>query len=52
VNSIVKLIIDIGHSMNLQVICEGIENQQEFKMLQQYGCEVGLLLRRRTPAKV
>lgn len=39
--SIVKLIIDIGHSMNLQVICEGIENSQEFKMLQQYGCEIG-----------
>ncbi|WP_195573966.1 putative bifunctional diguanylate cyclase/phosphodiesterase [Paenibacillus sp. 1001270B_150601_E10] len=63
--SIVKLIIDIGHSMNLQVICEGIENLQEFKMLQQYGCEIGqgfyfhrpsspeeieTLLRRRTPA--
>lgn len=63
--SIVKLIIDIGHSMNLQVICEGIENPQEFKMLQQYGCEIGqgyyfyrpssaeeieILLRRRTPA--
>lgn len=65
--SIVKLIIDIGHSMNLQVICEGIEIQEEFKMLQQYGCEIGqgyyfyrpsppeeigLLLRRRTPARV
>lgn len=63
--SIVKLIIDIGHSMNLQVICEGIENPQQFKMLQQYGCEIGqgyyfyrpssaeeieILLRRRTPA--
>ncbi|MCG7408315.1 EAL domain-containing protein [Paenibacillus sp. ACRRX] len=65
--SIVKLIIDIGHSMNLQVICEGIENQEEFKLLQHYGCEIGqgfyfhrpsppeeigLLLCRRTPAKV
>ena len=39
--SIVKLIIDIGHSMNLQVICEGIENPQQFKLLQQYGCEIG-----------
>ncbi|SMG41885.1 putative bifunctional diguanylate cyclase/phosphodiesterase [Paenibacillus aquistagni] len=63
--SIVKLIIDIGHSMNLQVICEGIENPQQFKMLQQYGCEIGqgyyfyrpssaeeieILLHRRTPA--
>ncbi|MDK8181299.1 EAL domain-containing protein [Paenibacillus sp. UMB4589-SE434] len=65
--SIVKLIIDIGHSMNLQVICEGIENQEEFKLLLHYGCEIGqgfyfhrpsppeeigLLLCRRTPAKV
>lgn len=63
--SIVKLIIDIGHSMNLKVICEGIEKPQQFKMLQQYGCEIGqgfyfhrpsspeeieLLLRRRSPA--
>lgn len=63
--SIVKLIIDIGHSMNLQVICEGIEIQEEFDMLRQYGCQIGqgyyfyrpsspeeieLLLRRRTPA--
>ncbi|MFD0589273.1 putative bifunctional diguanylate cyclase/phosphodiesterase [Paenibacillus sp. GCM10027627] len=39
--SIVKLIIDIGHSMNLQVICEGIEKSQELKILQQYGCEFG-----------
>ncbi|MGG3280504.1 putative bifunctional diguanylate cyclase/phosphodiesterase [Paenibacillus solani] len=63
--SIVKLIIDIGHSMNLQVICEGIEIQEEFDMLRQYGCQIGqgyyfyrpsspeeieLLLQRRTPA--
>ncbi|MBH5319389.1 EAL domain-containing protein [Paenibacillus sp. GSMTC-2017] len=39
--SIVKLIIDIGHSMNLQVICEGIEKQEELKILQQFGCEIG-----------
>lgn len=65
--SIVKLIIDIGHSMNLQVICEGIEKPQEFSMLQQYGCEIGqgfyfhppsppeeigLLLHSRSPAGV
>lgn len=63
--SIVKLIIDIGHSMNLQVICEGIEIQEEFDMLRQYGCQIGqgyyfyrpsspekieTLLGRRTPA--
>lgn len=39
--SIVKLIIDIGHSMNLQVICEGIEIKEEFDMLRQYGCQIG-----------
>ncbi|UJF31765.1 EAL domain-containing protein [Paenibacillus hexagrammi] len=40
-DSIVKLIIDIGHSMNLQVICEGIEQLQELSILQQYGCDIG-----------
>ncbi|MFF2889782.1 putative bifunctional diguanylate cyclase/phosphodiesterase [Paenibacillus sp. NPDC057967] len=39
--SIVKLIIDIGHSMNLQVICEGIETGQEIEALLQFGCEFG-----------
>lgn len=39
--SIVKLIIDIGHSMNLQVICEGIEKGQEVEALLQFGCEFG-----------
>lgn len=63
--SIVKLIIDIGHSMNLQVICEGIEKSQELHILQQYGCdigqgfyfhrpsspeEIGLILSRKSPA--
>lgn len=63
--SIVKLIIDIGHSLNLQIICEGIEKPQEIAMLQQYGCdigqgyyfhkpasaeEIGLVLHRATPA--
>jgi len=39
--SIVKLIVDIGHSMNLQVICEGIETKQEVEALLQFGCEFG-----------
>jgi diguanylate cyclase (GGDEF)-like protein len=39
--SIVKLIIDIGHSMNLEVVCEGIELEEEIAILQQYGCEIG-----------
>jgi diguanylate cyclase (GGDEF) domain len=39
--SIVKLIIDIGHNLNLKIICEGIEKQQEIGMLQEYGCEIG-----------
>ncbi|WP_127533174.1 putative bifunctional diguanylate cyclase/phosphodiesterase [Paenibacillus kobensis] len=39
--SIVKLIIDIGHSMNLEVVCEGIEHEEEIAILQQYGCEIG-----------
>ncbi|GMK42846.1 hypothetical protein PCCS19_59060 [Paenibacillus sp. CCS19] len=39
--SIVKLIIDIGHSLNMKIICEGIEKSQEIALLQQYGCEIG-----------
>lgn len=39
--SIVKLIVDIGHSMNLQVICEGIEKGREVEALLQFGCEFG-----------
>ncbi|PWW02920.1 diguanylate cyclase (GGDEF)-like protein [Paenibacillus cellulosilyticus] len=63
--SIIKLIIDIGHTLNLEIICEGIEKEEELELLQQYGCrigqgyyfyrpvsseEMGLLLHRGTPA--
>ncbi len=40
-DSIVKLIIDIGHSMDLQVVSEGIENVEEQHILHQYGCDIG-----------
>ncbi len=39
--SIVKLIVDIGHSLNLKVVCEGIEHAEEAAILRQYGCEIG-----------
>lgn len=39
--SIVKLIIDIGHNLNLKIICEGVENPQEIGILREYGCEIG-----------
>jgi diguanylate cyclase (GGDEF)-like protein len=39
--SIVKLIVDIGHSLNLEVVCEGIEQEDEVAILRQYGCEIG-----------
>jgi diguanylate cyclase (GGDEF)-like protein len=39
--SIVKMIIDIGQSMNMKVVCEGIETEQQLAMLKVYGCEIG-----------
>lgn len=38
---IVKSTIDLAHSMNLQVIAEGIESLEALHLLQSFGCDQG-----------
>jgi EAL domain-containing protein (putative c-di-GMP-specific phosphodiesterase class I) len=38
---IVKAVISLAQSMNLQLIAEGIENEAQKDMLIKLGCEVG-----------
>lgn len=37
--AIVKAIIDMGHSLNLQVLAEGVERADELAVLQNAGCD-------------
>ncbi len=39
--AIPKAIIDMGHSMGLEILSEGIENQQQMLLLKSYGCDMG-----------
>lgn len=49
---IIKAIIDLGHSMNLTVITEGVETQEEWDLLSILGNDVvqGFLISRPLPA--
>lgn len=49
---IVSTIIDIAHSMNMQVVAEGIETQEQEMLLTQMGCGVlqGFLFAKPLPA--
>ena len=38
---IVKAIIDLAHSLGLNVVAEGIETQEQLKILKSLGCEYG-----------
>lgn len=38
---IIKAIIAMGHSMGKRIIAEGIETEEQFQMLQDYGCDEG-----------
>ena len=40
VASIVSAIIALGHSLELTVIAEGIENAQQLKFLQEHQCDI------------
>lgn len=37
---LVKLIIDLAHSFDMQVVAEGVENQQVADILQRMGCDL------------
>ncbi|MGH9905086.1 MAG: EAL domain-containing protein [Pyrinomonadaceae bacterium] len=37
---IVRSTIDLGHNMGLKVVAEGIENQEELRLLKQLGCDL------------
>ena len=39
--SIVKLTIDLGHSLGLEVVAEGIEDQETYDWLKSLQCEIG-----------
>ena len=36
--SIVQAIIKVGETLGLEVIAEGVESEEQFKLLKQYGC--------------
>ena len=38
---IAKAIIDLGHSLGLKIIAEGIETEDQLNLLQELGCDLG-----------
>ena len=38
---IAKAIIDLGHSLGLKIVAEGVETQAQLKLLQELGCDLG-----------
>lgn len=39
--AIVKSIIDLGQNLNINVVAEGIENEDELILLENFGCKLG-----------
>ncbi len=39
--AIIKAVIAMGHSLNLQITAEGIETQEQQKFLEDYDCDEG-----------
>lgn len=40
-NVIVKSTIELAHNLGYRVVAEGIENKETYKILQEYGCDIG-----------
>ena len=38
--SISRLTIDLGHSLGLEVVAEGVEDQETYDWLKSLGCEI------------
>lgn len=41
IRSMIKTIIDLARSLNLNIIAEGVENIDQYKFLAEMGCEMG-----------
>jgi EAL domain-containing protein (putative c-di-GMP-specific phosphodiesterase class I) len=39
--AIVRITIDLGHSLGLEVVAEGIEDQETYDWLKELGCDIG-----------
>jgi EAL domain-containing protein (putative c-di-GMP-specific phosphodiesterase class I) len=50
--AIVRSVVDLGHSLGLQVVAEGVETGQSWALLVETGCDIaqGYLLVRPMPA--
>ena len=40
-NAIVQAIVDLAHTLHMNVVAEGIETEQQFRALAELGCDVG-----------
>ncbi|GAA0724556.1 EAL domain-containing protein [Clostridium malenominatum] len=50
---IVKSVINLGQALSLEVVAEGIETEEELRLLKEYGCDIGqgYLFSRPVPAE-
>jgi diguanylate cyclase (GGDEF)-like protein len=40
-SSVVRMIVDLAHALDLRVVAEGIESEEELRALRELGCELG-----------